>query len=137
MKPLIHAENSVKKWGGTVENYIPLHDFLDSSKAHLPDMRHRAILHSSFGIYIAERVFGTFIVNSDGHKISVRDVLEQHVLEDMGTIPTVQDYLQHLPMLSWLGGAPRKKRLISWDDLDTQHQSATAMPVADMTRMID
>ena len=33
----------------------------DHSKAHFPDMRHRALLHSSFGIYIVKRVFGTTI----------------------------------------------------------------------------
>jgi hypothetical protein len=132
VKPLIHADNSVRKWGGVTEDYQPIHDFLDSSKAHLPDMRHRALLHSSFGIYIAERVFGTFIVNSEGHRISVRDIAEAHVIEDMGTIPTVQDYLQHLPMLDWLGGKKRQKRRISWDNLDTQSTSA-----ADLGRLID
>lgn len=112
MKPWIHSKNSVKKFGGKPEDYLPLHDFLDSSKAHFPDMRHRAILHSSFGIYLAEQVFGTNIKNSDGALVSVRDILEVHVLEDMGFIPTVQDYLQHLPMISWLGGKkrPRQKR---------------------------
>lgn len=112
MKPLEHAVKSVRRWGGTVEDYLPIHDFLDSSKAHVPDMRHRAILHSSFGIFIAEKVFGTSIsvIGKDGqpHDVSVRDVAEKHVLEDMGTIPTVQDYLQHLPMLNWLGGPKRK-----------------------------
>lgn len=142
MKPLIHADNSVKKWGGIVEDYIPVHDFLDSSKAHFPDMRHRALLHSSFGIYIAERVFGTYIINRDGLRISVRDIAELHVLEDMGTIPTVQDYLQHLPSLDWLGGKPREKRSMTWDQFDTQHKGAHEYtvgtpPAAQSTRMID
>lgn len=124
MKPLIHADNSVRKWGGKSEDYQPIHDFLDSSKAHFPDMRHRALLHSSFGIFIAERVFGTYIVNSAGNRISVRDIAEEHVLEDMGAIPTVQDYLQHLPVLDWLGGKKREKRKITWDQLDTQSTGA-------------
>ena len=89
---------------------MPIHDFFDSSKAHYPDMRHRALLHSSFGIYIVEQVFGTNIKNSDGKLVSVRDIGEQHVIDDMGTIPTVQDYLQHLPMLPWLGGPKRKMK---------------------------
>jgi len=128
VKPLLHADNSVKKWGGKSEDYQPIHDFLDSSKAHFPDMRHRALLHSSFGIFIAERVFGTYIVNSDDRRISVRDIAELHVIEDMGNIPTVQDYLQHLPMLDWLGGKPRKRRHISFDSLDNQHTPANEMP---------
>lgn len=110
MKPYIHAKNSAKKFGGYYKDYLPIHDFLDSSKACFPDMRHRAILHSSFGIFIAERIFGTFIVNSDGQKVQVRDIAEKHVIEDMGRIPTVGDYLRGMPMYSWLGGPKRKKQ---------------------------
>lgn len=109
MKPWKHARISEKKFGGKAEDYLAIHDFFDSSKAHFPDMRHRALLHSSFGIFIVESVFGTNITNSDGKLVSVRDIGEQHVLDDMGTIPTVQDYLQHLPMLEWLGGRKRKR----------------------------
>jgi hypothetical protein len=110
MKPYFHGKVSVKKFGGCEADYQAIHDFLDSSKAHFPDMRHRALLHSSFGIYIAEMVFGTFITNSDGKKVQVRDIAEQHVLDDMGRIPTVQDYLQHMPLLDWLGGPKRKPK---------------------------
>ena len=84
MKPYIHAKNSAKAFGGAPEDYLPIHDFLDSSKAHFPDMRHPALLHSSFGIYIAERVFGPYITNSEGKKVQVRDIAEKHVIEDMG-----------------------------------------------------
>lgn len=76
MKPYCHARNSVKKWGGVLGDYLPIHNFLDSSKAHVADMRHRAILHSSFGIFIAEQVFGVFITNSAGTTVQVRDVAE-------------------------------------------------------------
>lgn len=108
MKPYIHAQNSVRAFGGKVEDYLPVHDFLDSSKAHFPDMRHRALLHSSFGVYLAERVFGHTITNADGRLVQVRDIAERHVLEDMGRIPTVQDYLDGMPMYPWLGGPKRK-----------------------------
>jgi hypothetical protein len=110
MKPYQHAKITVKSFGGIPEDYMEIHDFLDSSKAHFPDMRHRALLHSSFGIFLCERVFGTNITNSDNRLVSVRDIAEKHVIEDMGTIPTVQDYLQHLPMLDWLGGPSRPRR---------------------------
>ena len=112
MKPWMHSKVSVKYFGGKPEDYLAIHDFIDSSKAHMPDMRHRVILHSSFGIYITEKIFGTNILNSDGKLISVRDIAERHVLDDMGTIPTVQDYLTHLPLLPWLGGKKRKRQTI-------------------------
>ena len=60
MKPLIHAKSSVKKYGGKVEDYLPIHNLIDSSKTCLPDVRHRALLRSSFGCFIAEQVFGIY-----------------------------------------------------------------------------
>lgn len=104
MKPLIHAKFSRTKYGGHVDDYLPIHDFIDSSKAHVPDMRHRAILHSSFGCYLTEQVFGVYIVNSDGKQVSVRDLAEEHIIQDLGTIPTVQDYLSHMTLETWMGG---------------------------------
>lgn len=118
MKPWIHAENSAKRFGGHPSDYLAIHDFLDSTKAHFPDMRHRAILHSSFGIFIAEKIFTTWIVNSEGKKVQVRDIAEHHVIEDMGFIPTIQDYLKDLPFYDWLGGKPKKKQRMKLDDLD-------------------
>lgn len=116
MKPLIHAQLSVKRYGGEVEDYLPIHNFLDSSKAHVPDMRHRAMLHHSFGIYVAEMTVGVTFTNGEGTLLSTRDIAEEHVLEDMGRIPTVQDYLQGMPMYEWLGGRPKSIRTISLAD---------------------
>jgi hypothetical protein len=109
MKPFDHARISVKKWKGQPEDYMPIHDFIDHTKAHFPDMRHRAMLHSSWGIYITEQIFGTNITNREGRIVSVRDIAEQHVIDDMGRIPTIQDYLEGMPFYDWLGGPPRKE----------------------------
>lgn len=117
MKPWVHAENSAKKFGGTPKDYIKIHDWFDQTKAHVPDMRHRAILHSSFGIYLCEQVFGTCIGISTGKIVQVRDIGEHHVIEDMGRIPTVQDYLEGMPFYDWLGGKPRKTRKMTLSDL--------------------
>ena len=67
---------------------------MDSSKATFANWRHRALLHNSFGIYLAEQVFGSTITNSKGRKIPVRTIAEQHVTEDLGFIPTVSDWLR-------------------------------------------
>jgi hypothetical protein len=108
MKPFLHGKVSARKFGGRPEDYQEIHDFLDSSKACFPDMRHRAILHSSFGIFICEKVFGINIENSDGKLVSVRDIAEQHVIDDMGFIPTVENYLKDMPMYRWLGGKHKR-----------------------------
>jgi hypothetical protein len=116
MKPYEHGLVSVKRWGGRPEDYQEIHDFIDSSKACVPDMRHRAILHSSLGCYITERVFGINITNSDGRGVSVRDIAEQHIIDDMGRIPTVQDYLEGMPLYDWLGGRKKTTRTIPLAD---------------------
>ena len=103
-KPYIHSINSVKKWGGEPEDYLPIHDMMDSSKAHIADMRHRLVFHSSFGIFIMEQMFGTYITNSEDKKVQVRDIAEQHVLEDLGYIPTLQDYVEEMDVKPWMTG---------------------------------
>ena len=106
MKPLIHAKNSVKRYGGVVEDYLPIHNWLDSTKASTADFYHRAILHNTFGIFLAEQLFGVYIENVDGKKISVRDIAEDHVKEDCsGKIPTIDDWLSELaPSKAWMVG---------------------------------
>lgn len=109
MKPYIHAVISAKKFGGIPEDYQAIHDFLDSSKACIPDVRHRAILHSSFGCFITEKVFGTTLTNSDNKVVSVRDVAEEHIKEDLGFIPTVEKWLESMPIHLWMSGGMKKK----------------------------
>jgi hypothetical protein len=125
----LHAEISAKKFGGVSSDYQKIHDWFDQTKAHFPDMRHRAILHSSFGIYLCEQVFGTFFDReSDGKRVQVRDVGEQHVIDDMGRIPTLQDYLSELPFYSWLGGREKKKVKMRVEDLTFDTPPSTPLP---------
>ena len=110
MKPLIHARNSVKRYGGVVDDYLPIHNWFDSTKSAAASFYHRAILHHSFGIFLAEQLFGVYIVNSDGKQISVRDVAEDHVMEDCGgKIPTIQDWLEKLEPEPWMLGKGQSK----------------------------
>jgi len=101
--PFHHALSSVRRWGGTPEDYLPVHDFFDESKICLPDIRHRALRHHAEGIFLAQRVFGQTLTNSAGRVIPTRFIGEQHVQEDLGWIPTVQDWLQHLRLAAWMG----------------------------------
>jgi hypothetical protein len=111
-KPWIHAESSARKYGGKPEDYIEIHNLLDSSKGTIADSRHRALTHTSWFLsVILERIFGVVITNSAGRTVSVRDIGEQHVLEDFGNrfIPSAQDYLQGIEAEEWMlsgKGAP-------------------------------
>jgi hypothetical protein len=118
-KPFIHALSSVRKWGGKPEDYLPIHDLLDSSKGSIADSRHRALSHNAWFLStILERVFGHNITNSEGRLVSVRDIGEQHVLEDFGGryIPSAQDYLQEIEIKEWmvkgLGEPPSFAKLV-------------------------
>lgn len=104
-KPWIHSESSARRYGGKPEDYIAIHDFLDGSKGTIADSRHRALTHTSWFLStVLERVFGHNITNSDGRQVSVRDIGEQHVLEDFGNrfIPSAQDYLQEMEIKEWM-----------------------------------
>jgi len=102
--PWKHAESSAKKFGGNLEDYLPIHNWFDESKAFLPDFRHRALRDHAEGIFLAERIFGVTIVNREGKKIPVRYVGEQHVKEDLGRIPTAQGWLSQIKPSRWMYG---------------------------------
>ena len=103
--PQVHAERSAKRWDGTAEDYLAIHCWFDATKAHVPDNRHRMVLHNGFGIALAEQVFGIQLVNSAGKRVFVRDIGEQHVLEDLGCIPSLAECLEELPLRPWMAGA--------------------------------
>ena len=101
--PIFHAESSARKFGGRAEDYQAIHDWLDATKETFADFRHRALRHHSQGIFEAERVFGHAITNSDGHKVPVRYVCEQHIMEDCGgRIPTVADWFRNIRPEVWM-----------------------------------
>lgn len=118
MKPHLHARVSAKKFGGKMEDYLAFHEFFDSSKSSMADVRHRAMLHSAWGIYLAERVFGSFITNSENKQVSTRDLGEEHVIQDLGFIPTMQDWLEKMPIEGWMSGTRKKRRVISFTGAD-------------------
>ncbi len=97
-----HALSSVRKWGGAVDDYLPLHQWLDQSKAILADPRHRALRHHAEGIFMLESLFGATIVNADGRTVPVRLVGEQHVREDLGFIPSFADWARLIAPEAWM-----------------------------------
>ena len=104
-KPWVHACSSSRRFGGKPEDYIEIHNLMDSSKGVIADSRHRALTHTSWFLsVILERIFGVTIKNSNGRTVSVRDIGEQHVLEDFGNrfIPSAQDYLQGMSFEEWM-----------------------------------
>ena len=102
--PLEHAESSARKFGGLAEDYLAVHNWFDESKAFFPDFRHRALRHHTEGVFLAEHIFGVTVRNSDGAEVAVRYLGEQHVREDLGRIPTVQEWLSRISPERWMYG---------------------------------
>ena len=75
---------------------------IDQSKAILADPRHRALRHHAEGIFMLETLFGATIVNADGRPVPVRLVGEQHVREDLGSIPSFADWARLITPQAWM-----------------------------------
>jgi hypothetical protein len=107
-----HAQSSARKWGGKPEDYLAIHEFIDSSKECFGDFRHRALYHNTQGVWLAQRIFGTVITvrKADGteYTVPVREIAEQHILQDLGCIPSVGDWLSQMQPQEWMSGPKHK-----------------------------
>src|SRR5271165_6161623 len=96
--PWYHAVMAGRKFGGVAEDYLTLENWLDYTKSHVADCRHRLLLHNTWGIFLAERVLGVMLVRaSDGKRLPTRPLLEDHIVQDFGRIPTLARCLDQLP----------------------------------------
>jgi hypothetical protein len=102
----VHSKTSAKKFGGTPDDYMAIHEKMDCSKAYIADNRHRTLTHNMFWVKeVMVPIFGyMFKRASDGVEVCTKDVCEQHILEDfsMRFIPTAQDYLEHIDFQDWM-----------------------------------
>lgn len=88
-----HSLLSEKKFGGKPEDYYEIHKFMDSSKLFYFQVKHRMLLHHTFGIEICIRFFGDYIQNSSSKTILVRDIAAEHIKEDLfGKVPTMTEW---------------------------------------------
>jgi hypothetical protein len=116
----IHAETSARKFGGQPEDYLAIHEWIDRFKSVLGDVRHRAMVHHAQGPWMCQEVFGRFInIHDDSgdvilaksgkpQKVLVRDIAENHIIEDMGCLPTIEDWLCNMTCRTWMGGKRNK-----------------------------
>lgn len=103
--PMIHSRSSVKRWGGKVEDYLPIHNLIDSPKATMNNNTSRFLTHNTWFCYtIIPQIFGYNIINSDGRSVDTVDIAMLHCLEDfrMKFVPTPQDFLKHMTVEAWM-----------------------------------
>ena len=97
MHPIIHAKSSAKKFGGTWEEYIDIHNWFDNTKAWYGHSNHRMWRHHSEWVFEMEKVFGMSFVNSEGKTVYTRYVGEQHVREDCyNHLPSAKEWIMAL-----------------------------------------
>ena len=112
MEAWIHAKSSVKKWGGKRSDYLEIHKQMDHSKCAHASMKHRLIFHSSYGLYLICAIFGETIINSDGKEVGVKEIAEQHIIEDLGRIPSLDEWLKEVKLQDWMGRPYKKKETL-------------------------
>jgi hypothetical protein len=102
----IHSKSSARRFGGEPNDYLPIHEKMDCSKAYFSSNVHRALTHHMFWVVeVMIPIFGyMFKRASDGVEVCTKDICEQHILEDFGMkyIPTAQDYLEHIDFQDWM-----------------------------------
>ena len=106
--PSQHAQESVRRFGGDAQSYLPVHMFLESSRFHLSDARHRVLLHTTLGVQTVEEIFGFELKD-----VPTRLIAEAHIEADLGFVPTVEEALDALPLEPWMyrGAQTLTKRL--------------------------
>lgn len=108
MKPFQHARITANAIGGTWRDYVALHTAFDRSKGAYGKMLHRSVLHSDLGIETVLRIMGSVIRLHDGTTVDAAAVGDQHVRDDLGFVPSVEEWVSALVMPTSL-----KSRMLS------------------------
>ena len=97
-----HALSSVSKSGGAADDYLPLHQWFDESKAITADFRHAHFVIMPKGSHA-----GTLLRRDDtistGRVVPVRLIGEQQSVEDLGFIPSFADWVRCIRPEPWMG----------------------------------
>jgi len=96
-----HATSSANAFGGTADDYLDIHAWFDRSRGSTSSILHRMLAHHTAGIQDAIAYFGTTITISTGRRVPVSLIGEQHIQEDLGFIPTLDDYIGMMTCPRW------------------------------------
>lgn len=111
MNSWFHARSAARKWGGTPEDYLPIEEFIDSSKQVIGDVRHRSVYHHTLGVFLCQKIFGPTLdlaLENGIRRIPVREIAERHIIEDLGWLPSPTDYIKGMPIETWMSGSRRR-----------------------------
>lgn len=103
-----HSMSSAHEWGGEPELYHPIHKKIDSSKASMGDIRHRAMFHHTEGIFLMEEIFGPYL-QVGKRQVPIRDIAERHIKEDLGFLPNFSWWLDRMNIDPAMSGTMRRE----------------------------
>lgn len=108
-----------------MDDYMEIHNWFDCTKQLTGDFTHRAIRHHAHGIEECIKTFGHYVTNSEFKNVPTKMIAEQHVLEDCGFIPTVQDWLKPLKKdpLPWMLRVSKKSRDLELDEINAESKN--------------
>jgi hypothetical protein len=96
------AAACVARWGGTTSDYQPLIDWFAEPELITGRPHAGLLLQNSFGLFVAERVFGSVIEPTGRRCVSVREIGETLVLARYGIIPSLDAILRWLVLRPWM-----------------------------------
>lgn len=107
---------------GKKEDYLPIHEFMDSSKYFISDWRHRSLLHGTHGIYWYRHfVYGSAALTIGNKDVPVKEVVIRHIIEDMNAVLTPAQWYRELKLETIQGWMTAKG--IEWHPLNTLEQA--------------
>ncbi|TXI89538.1 MAG: hypothetical protein E6Q40_02140 [Cupriavidus sp.] len=95
---------SARRYGGVAEDYHRLHSFFDTFESEdwncLPLF---ALRHHSEALFLAEQFFkAPTLTNSNGRKVPIRALGEQHMILHFGRVPVPADWLRCVNIQPWM-----------------------------------
>lgn len=112
MTPEDHALLSVRDYGGKQSDYYEVHYLMDVSKHFITNghASHRAMSHNWWGITLIEKLYKKKLING----VSVRQLLIDHVRQDCGIVPTLEECISSLSAGNYMQkyNKPNKKDLL-------------------------
>ncbi len=77
--------------------------FMDWPRDYLADRRYRRVLHNSWGVSMAVEAFGLLLTcASDQAELPVQLLAEQHILQEMPAVPTLEASLEGITLQRWM-----------------------------------
>jgi hypothetical protein len=73
--------------------------------------------HHTMGVFLAEKIFGKTLSipkRTEGEiQVPVRLIAERHIIEDLGWLPSPKDYIDQMPVQTWMSGSRRRELPLS------------------------